>query len=63
MTLLLLIDIPEIILVDHDREEQSYLTLMETTISHKLMNPLNSLSHQLDELRKAIGDLNMLIKM
>lgn len=33
---------------------------MEAAISHKLMNPLNSLSHQLDELREVIDDLHML---
>ena len=42
-TLIQLIDMSDKILYDEQQTEQSFLTLINAAISHKLRNPLNSL--------------------
>ena len=50
-TLIQLIDMSDKILYDEQQTEQSFLTLINAAISHKLRSPLNSLIGQMESMK------------
>mmetsp|Transcript_2745 Transcript_2745/g.4302 ORF Transcript_2745/g.4302 Transcript_2745/m.4302 type:complete len:112 (+) Transcript_2745:1410-1745(+) len=53
-----LIDISEKILIDNMSSERKYMAYMNSTVSHEMRNPLNSISSQLQLLKSLIQDLD-----
>ena len=55
-----LLDISEKILLDSAKSEKKYMTYMNSTISHEMRNPLNSISSQLQFLSSMINEFGEL---
>jgi len=52
-----MIDISQKILYDNIKTERKYLAYMNSTLSHEMRNPLNSINSQIQLIKSSVQDL------